>query len=365
MIGFDVDIIEVPIAQTTAIVSAVKSPTTDKLYLGLTSKGDVLVEYDPKTGEFRGMNVHFKHKAAAGGTEEQRSDKIHNSLCMTDNGIIYAGQFKSFDYPQDSQLVDSRTVGGGRILRIDPEKDEIKDLGELTPMGGIHGMAIDSKGRWAYCYVLPDNHFYRFDLQTGEVTDFGQISKEQAAHHVVATEDGNAYIAHCVYARYQFYKHIYLCKYDRKADKFIRWCDDDHMLSWALAPRIAGNSGVDIFERTASGLIYGGMAFEGKIFTIDPATDKVTFLGAPPVMGPGLRCLKEAPDGMIYGTAGYPRAEVFSYNPKTRVFNNHGTPNPSRKKMLYFHAMAIDADGCVYVGETDAGKCILYKLTPK
>ena len=53
-----------------------------------------------------------------------------------------------------------------------------------------------------------------------------------------------------------------------------------------------------------------------------------------------------------------------SYDPKTRVFTDHGSPDPSRKKTLYFHGMAVDADGCLYVGETDAGKCIAYKMIP-
>ena len=364
MIGFRVEILPVPVAAGSAVVSAIESPTTGKVYFGLTSRDEMLIELDPPKGTWRGMNLRFGGERPETGSEEERSSKIHNSLCADEKGILYAGESFGPDYAGGPPSLDFRAMGAGHIYRIDPEANQIDNLGAPTHLGAIHAMSVDPAGRWAFGYTVSDNHFFRFDLATGEGTDYGQISREQAAHDVVATADGDAYIAHCAHARYDFYRHIYLCKYDHKTDRFIRYGDEAHMISWALAPRIAGNAGVDTFERTRSGLIYGGTAFEGKVFTLDPRTDEVEFLGAPPVMSPGIRCLREGPDGVIYGSAGYPRATIFSYDPKKRLFTAHGSPDPSREKTLYFHCMAIDRDGCLYVGETDAGQCIVYRLIP-
>ncbi len=364
MIGFRVEILPVPVAEGSAVVSATESPRTGKVYFGLTSKGQMLIEYDPATDRWRDTGLRFSKPASERGSQEEQSFKIHNSLCVDREGILYAAESFGPNYQGGPPWLDMRAMGGAHIWRIDPASGEITDLGQAVRMGAIHAMSVDPAARWAFGYTISDNHFFKFDLKTGEGTDYGQISVEIAAHDVIATDDGDAWIAHCAYRRYDFYKHIYLCKYDHKTDRFLRYDDDAHMISWALAPRVAGNAGVDIFERTRSGLIYGGTAFEGKLFTIDPASDEVAWLGAPPVMSPGIRCIREGPDGIIYGSAGYPRATIFSYDPRTRVFTDHGSPDPTRKKTLYFHGMGIDGDGCLYVGETDAGKCIVYKMVP-
>lgn len=365
MDGFRVEIMQVPIDGATAVVSSTESPTTGKLYFGLTSRGNMLAEYDPETNAWRDLGFQFETKADFEGSEEQRSGKIHNSLCADNEGLLYIGQGTGIDYHGAPAAFDLKKYGGACIYRIDPEKNEIKNLGQATRVSSIHAMALDPVHKQAFGYSQPDNHFFRFDCNTGEAFDYGQISPEHASHDVVATPEGDAYIAHGVYKRGQYHKHIYLCKYDHKTDTFTRWTDFEHMVCYAMAARIGGNAGVDVFARTKSGLIYGGTTFESKIFSIDPRTDKVEFHGAPPVMSPGIRCLREGEDGILYGSAGYPKAQIFSFNPKTRVFNLHGTPDPERESgYFYFHCLSIDRQNCMYIGETDAQKCIVYKLIP-
>jgi hypothetical protein len=75
------------------------------------------------------------------------------------------------------------------------------------------------------------------------------------------------------------------------------------------------------------GLLYGGNAGDGQLFSLDPATGKIRNLGKPIMMN-RLRGLCLAADGKFYGIAGAAPGYVhlFSYDPNGEGYTDMGNP---------------------------------------
>jgi len=53
---------------------------------------------------------------------------------------------------------------------------------------------------------------------------------------------------------------------------------------------------------------------------------------------------------------------IVTYDPKKNKFDDLGQPE-SKHPMCYYHGMVVGKDGTIWVGETDSGRPIVYKLT--
>jgi hypothetical protein len=242
---------------------------------------------------------------------------------------------------------------------------KIVDFGIMVPFNSIHGITYNRKTRRIYGYTIPDNHFFRFDIDTRKVTDYGKISP-YACHNYITDNNGNAYGAWLKSGPYDesekgkfITKGTYLLKYDALKDELIR---TRSMIVYGLEHDIFCNIGVDTWVRTRRGDIFGGTAIGGYVFKVNQ-DDSIQFIGKP-VLGPRLTSMTEGNDGLIYGCGGFPHMSLFSLNPETYEMKDLGILS-TEGDYWYLHCITMGDDGVIYGGETDAGNACLFKIIPE
>ncbi len=351
MKSFDVKEIRLELEDATAITAMVYHPGTEKIYAGMTSICQVLAEIDPKTDEWRSLGEIFPRRA----DNDKMHDKIHNTLCLARDGMLYFGADVNMSWDGiggEHGKFDLHRWGGGAIYRYDPQEEKLEDLGIPVPMNGVHGLGYDANAHALYGYTIPDNHFFRFEIDSGKAEDYGHISNF-ASHNVGVARNGN------VYAAWRRGKTC-LLKYDPRANRLTR---TDVVIENPVGPSVVGNVGMDSWMQHSDGLVYCGTASEGILFSLDPETDEIRYIGKP-AMGPRLTAMVEDESGVIWGNAGWPVMGLFSYDPKSEKLEYYGEPE-TRFPMCYFHGMVRLPDGTIYCGETDRGEPYVYRLTPR
>ncbi len=344
-----------------AITSIVKGKN-NKLYIGFTSMDHTVVEYDTTTGEYRDIGLMFN----APENKMPLHDKVHNSLAMDENGILYIGQGLNINWDAGPYRYDLRRFGGGHLYAYDTNTGKIEDYGVMVPLNAIHGITYNPETRRIYGYTIPDNHFFRFDIDTRKVTDYGKISN-YACHNLISDSRGNCYGAWLKIGAYDesekgrkfIPKGTFLLKYDAEKDELVR---TRNMIVYGLEYDIFGNVGVDTWIRTKRGEIFGGTAIGGGIFKVNP-DDSIQFVGKP-VLGPRLTSMTEGNDGLIYGCAGFPHMSLFSFNPETNEIKDLGVIS-TESDHWYLHCITMGDDGIIYGGETDGGNACLFKIIPE
>lgn len=344
--------------EAIAITSLAKTED-GTIYVGLTSKSHTLYEYDAGARRLRDLGPIFPPRTHPNDIH----DKIHNSL-VTDGRMLYIGQGLNIDWFASPYGFDLRKYGGGHLFSYAPAAGVLTDLGLPVPLNAIHGLTIDPAGKTLFGYTIPDNHFFRYAIDTGEMADYGKISP-YASHNFIADGRGNVYGSWKKDGAYDdaerlsgrfIVKGTFLLKYDGAADALLR---TKQMIVYGDEHDIFCNVGVDSWLRTASGDIYGGTAIGGVIFRVTE-DGAVEYIGKP-VGTPRLTSMVEGPDGLIYGCAGFPFMHIFTLDPRTREIRDLG-PLSTEGDFYYAHCMVFGSDGALYAGETDAGKACLYRI---
>ena len=313
MESFDVKPIRLELEGATAITALVHHPGTGKIYAGMTSVCQALAEIDPRTDEWRSLGEVFPRRP----DNDRIKDKIHNSLCIGRDGMLYFGADVNINWNGlggEKGEFDLHRWGGGAIYRYDPGKEELRDLGTPVPMNGIHGLGYDERSHALWGYTIPDNHLFRFEIDSGSVEDYGRIS-DFASHNVGVARNGN------VYSAWRRDK-TYLLKYDPRENRMIR---TKTVIENPVGVAVVGNVGVDSWMQHSNGLFYCGTASEGVLFSLDPETDQLDYIGKP-AFGPRLTAMKEDEKGVIWGTSGWPVMGVFSYDPREDRLKDYGEP---------------------------------------
>jgi hypothetical protein len=345
---------------STAITSLINGGN-GKLYIGFTSMDHPVLEYDMSNGKTRDIGLMFNPPA----NNMPLEDKVHNSLAIDENGILYIGQGLNIGWDARPYGYSLQKYGGGHLFTYDTKTECIEDHGIMVPRNAIHGITYNKETRRIYGYTIPDNHFFRYDIDAGTVTDYGKISS-YASHNFVTDSQGNAYGAWLKEGIYEssemaaknnyILKGSFLLKFDRAKDELVR---TKEMIVYGLEHDIFGNVGIDSWVRTSKGKIFGGTAINGVIFNIT-AEDRIKYVGKP-VLGPRLTSMTEGPDGLIYGCAGFPHMSLFTLNPDTYEIEDLGILS-NEGAFWYLHCIAFGDDGVIYGGETDAGKASLFKI---
>jgi hypothetical protein len=342
-------------------ITSITKGNNNKLYIGFTSLDHPVIEYDTKTGTYNDIGVKFNQPA----NNVVLHDKVHNSLAMDENGILYIGQGLNINWEAGPYGFDLHKYGGGHLFSYDTSNGKIVDFGIIVPLNAIHGITYNQKTRRIYGYTIPDNHFFRFDIDSQKVIDYGKISP-YACHNYVTDNNGNAYGAWLKSGIYDesernkfFTKGTFLLKYDCLKDELIR---TKNMIVYGLEYDIFCNIGVDSWICTKHGEIFGGTAIGGYIFKVN-RDDSIQLIGKP-VLGPRLTSMTEGNDGLIYGCAGFPHMSLFSMNPDTYEIKDLGTLS-TEGEFWYLHCITMGNDGVIYGGETDAGNACLVKIIPE
>lgn len=347
----------------TAITSLINGCNC-KLYIGFTSMDHPVVEYDMATGMTRDIGLMFNQPA----NNMPLEDKVHNSFALDENGVLYIGQGLNIGWDARPYGFSLQKYGGGHLFAYDTKTERITDCGIMVPRNAIHGITYNKETRRIYGYTIPDNHFFRYDIDAGKAVDYGKISA-YASHNYISDSQGNVYGAWLKEGIYDesergaknnyVMQGSFLLKYDCAKDELIR---TKEMIVYGLEHDIFGNVGVDSWIRTSKGDVFGGTAIGGDIFKVKP-DDTIQHIGKP-VLGPRLTSMVEGPDGLIYGCAGFPHMSLFTLNPETNEIADYGVL--SREGMFwYLHCLAFGDNGVLYGGETDAGKACLFQIIPE
>lgn len=316
------------------------NPNDKLVYCGIASyEGDILYTFNPKTKEFRSLNYHQADGA------EKYDVKVHRSLCLDDDGMIYGATDCLHGFPQYNK------APGGKIFRYDPGKDKLEILAIPLPHLYLQTIVLDRKRKIVYGSTQQAVHLFRYDIRTNRAKDLGVV--KSAAHRPVVDRGGN------LWATYYSYhpggnRGVELLRYNPDEDKVCcgPWPESCQLI----------RKGIDDMTLGPDGMIYIGCT-SGELLRLDPQKAEIEYLGKP-FHGKRLN-VRFGPDGRLYMASGYGQLEkggadrrdsaVFTYDTKTGQFNSHGYLfDPKRKSScVLVHDIAVTDDGTAYVAETD------------
>lgn len=254
--------------------------------------------------------------------EGQRS--IATGYTRGKNDVLFAGTIANTNEDGsagDGHLIEVKVGSRGQI--------KIKDLGVPVQGEGIFSLVADAKGTTLYGITYPSGIFFRYNVTTGVVKTFDDVAptkKDLSRLHEYALnpEDylGKALVEDNSGVIYGSAAINRIFAFNPKDDSFT--------ILESAVPEVWGRrtlGQIESWAKSPDGMLYGGNAGDGQLFTIDPATRKVTNLGKP-IMMPRLRGLAFAQDGKLYGVAGGAPgyAHLFSYDAKGAGFVDLGNP---------------------------------------
>lgn len=316
-----------------------------RLYGGLTgAKGHLFFRYDPQTrrvadlgGKVVSANLLYDQQGQA------VTQKIHKAIYVAPDGRIYGGTGQNIGMgcPHYRVLDDE----GGHLFVYDPATGKGADLGVPIAHEWIINLTGDAGGENIYGMTYPLNYVFRYHVRRKTMRVIGQLhggtyGDSGCSHECICDLDGHLY-GSCSAG--------YLFKYDVKKDRLI---ETDLKLpgrDWRI----------DSLARADNGRIYGGTHENGYLFSFDPRRRRLRCLGQPHP-GPRLPGLAFGPDGRLYGCAGgganynTRTAFVFRYDLHKQRLEELGAVHCGSRKIRgqRMHAMAIDREGTLYLGET-------------
>lgn len=252
----------------------------------------------------------------------QRS--IRSGLCRGKDDVLFAGTIpnkKSDGSKGDGHLIRVETGSNGNL--------HVVDLGVPVSGEGIFSLLCDAKGETLYGVTYPSGKFFKYNIAGKQVKVFDDIApseKDIRRLDEYALEPEN-YITNAliedkagwIYGSMPINR---LFAFNPADDKFLVLKDE--------VPEVWGRrtlAQVESWAKSDDGILYGGNAGDGQLFSIDPATKRVKNLGKPIMMNQ-LRGLSFGADGKLYGIAGglpgY--AHLFSYDLEAEGFRDFGNP---------------------------------------
>jgi hypothetical protein len=305
-----------------------------RLYCGTTNPaGDLLVEFNPKTGKFRTCGYHKS------GLRDETELKIHKGIWLDerDDSLVFATSTLS-------PISDTIDTPGGKLIRYHIADRRFEMIAQ--PMRGQFYQATnyDAGRDRAYLFTMPGLGLCVVDTRTGALI---RSDAMESIPHVGAIDDDGGVWGTWSFSRHAFFR--YLPDEDRY--EFPKGC------AFPEAPRAAnvmypGAGPIDSMVNGGDGFLYAGSAL-GEVVRIDPRTGAIQYLGKP-FPGRRLPGMTVADDGYIYlcgGSDGAPH--VARYNRDTEAMEYLGRVVADDGTTCFrCHELAV-VDGTAYVGETD------------
>lgn len=156
-----------------------------------------LYEYLPDTNAFR---LHFRLEDI---TFQQdiaiRPSKFHTSIAEMNDGRLIMASHTTAQSPlhpawMPGQYYYHQFEGyqGSDILIYDPRTGAVEHRGIPVPRESIYGGVYDATYNAYYFSGMMRNHAYRFDIDSNEIKDLGQLS-ESSVYKMTAGPDGHIY----------------------------------------------------------------------------------------------------------------------------------------------------------------------------
>lgn len=312
-------------------------PVRGTLFIGCTNGvGDLLVEFDPATGEFRSCGY------GQSGIWEDTEAKIHKGIWL--NAEENALYFATSTLKPISQTIDSN---GGKLVRYRIDDDEFDLI--AAPIRGqfYQASCYDPDRKKMYLYTMPAAGFGVFDI--GSNTLVRHDPMESIPHIGAIDDEGGVWGTYSI-GRQEFFRYLP----DTDTYEFPKGCAFPEAYKAANVMYL-GAGPIDSMLNGGDGYLYAGSAL-GEMIRIDPISKEIEYLGKP-FAGIRLPGMFLADDGLIYvcgGSDGAPNLARYDRNAGKfdylgRVVAEDGTT------CFRCHGLAV-LDGTAYVGETDNKK---------
>ncbi|MBB6730873.1 hypothetical protein [Cohnella zeiphila] len=179
----------------------VQSPD-GRFYLSLCGENDLsltafLYEYDPKTQELR-MIANLEETWIR-DPEQMPHSKIHTSIDFLPDGRLIMATHNTAPAPAHKQWMFEQNYEhpwegfpGSVLMIVDPNTKQVENRGVPLPRESIYGGLLGNDPRYYYFLGYMRGHFYRIDLETNEVRDYGKVS-EFSSCRLVKDRKGRIY----------------------------------------------------------------------------------------------------------------------------------------------------------------------------
>lgn len=184
-----------------AVWDFVRSPA-DRFYISVCGENEkpltaLLYEYYPKTGELRLIfdvaDVWIVDPA------HMPPSKIHTSIDFLPDGRLIMATHNTAPAPGHKQWMfeqhyEDQWEGypGSIVMIVNPDTNEVKVRGIPVPRESIYGGMLGNDPRYYYFLGYMRGHFYRLDLETNEVKDYGKVS-EYSSCRLAKDDKGRLY----------------------------------------------------------------------------------------------------------------------------------------------------------------------------
>ncbi len=318
------------------------NPNDKLLYCGINSfENDIFYTFNPETKEFRSLKYYETQGA------EKYDVKVHRSLCLDDDGIIYGATAGLHGVPEYNQ------APGGKIFRYDPQKDKLEILSIPLPHLYIQTITMDKKRKIIYGCTYPTGHLFRYEIKTDKARDLGLLIT--APHRPVVDREGNLWASyHRNYPPSN--PGLELLKYNPDEDKV-------YYGPWPKSCQMVKNKkGIDDMVLGPDEMIYIGTV-TGELIRLNPQIPEMEYLGKP--FHSTRMDVKFGPDSLLYIASGYGDIQeggyggkdtgIFTYNIDTGKFDFYGYIYDQKRKegLVMVHDIAVTDGRIVYVAESD------------
>lgn len=142
----------------------------------------LLYEYDPATGELR--LIFDVAKIWIVDDRQMPPSKIHTSIDFMPDGRLIMATHNTAPAPGHRQWMFEQHYEhpwegypGSILMLVDPDTNAVEIKGIPVPRESIYGGMLGNDPRFYYFLGYMRGHFYRIDLETNEVKDYGKVSE--------------------------------------------------------------------------------------------------------------------------------------------------------------------------------------------
>jgi len=184
-----------------AVWDFVKSPD-GRFYVSVCGENEkplnaLLYEYYPKTGEIR--LIFDVSKVWIVNDKQMPPSKIHTSIDILPDGRLIMATHNTAPAPGHRQWMFEQYYEdpwegypGSILMFVNPDTNEVQVRGIPVPRESIYGGMLGNDPRYYYFLGYMRGHFYRLDLETNEVKDYGKVS-EYSSCRLVKDAKGRFY----------------------------------------------------------------------------------------------------------------------------------------------------------------------------
>ncbi|UVI27295.1 hypothetical protein [Paenibacillus spongiae] len=157
----------------------------------------LLYEYYPKTGEIR--LIFDVAKVWIVDSQQMPPSKIHTSIDFLPDGRLIMATHNTAPAPGHKQWMYEQHYEdpwegypGSILMIVNPDTNEVQVRGIPVPRESMYGGMLGNDPRYYYFLGYMRGHFYRLDLETNEVKDYGKVS-EFSSCRLVKDDKGRFY----------------------------------------------------------------------------------------------------------------------------------------------------------------------------